>query len=497
MRVGEKETSEQAEIVRRYADLFSRAQLDALREAEEAATGDERERLYRLRKTCEGGPARERARRALGRAREPPARRARRRSRARRCRCARRRRSSPCCRVRRPRGARRDPGRGERRVQPRPARAADRRARSSRPSSPGIAEPGRAQRGGEGDLAPRALAWCSTTRATPHAARSSPLRDRWFERLLGPERDEVPSSYHMSYMRRLSPLEATYTKERATEVCLATLERARLRPRRGDEHQARPRRPAAEGAARLRDRERPAERRPPDHARAGRPARLPGVPARGGPRAPLRRRRPGAADRVPPPRARPRADGDLLVHRRGDLAASPGGTPATSASPTSRRPRTPRRPSFLEAILFRRYEAKLRYELDFWSRFAEVGGTPDGYEEYLTAATGVRYRSCGYLADMDAGFYSADYLRAWVRSAQLRRYLIENGRRRLVAEPRHGRAPARALPRGHEALERGDRARGSATTRSTRRRSCTSSAPDARSASAGSRGRARARPASG
>ena len=27
----------------------------------------------------------------------------------------------------------------------------------------------------------------------------------------------------MSYMRRLSPLEATYTKERATEVCLETL----------------------------------------------------------------------------------------------------------------------------------------------------------------------------------------------------------------------------------------------------------------------------------
>ena len=55
VRVGEKETSEQAEIVRRYADLFSRGQLDALREAEEAASGDDRERLYRLRKTCEGG----------------------------------------------------------------------------------------------------------------------------------------------------------------------------------------------------------------------------------------------------------------------------------------------------------------------------------------------------------------------------------------------------------------------------------------------------------
>src|SRR5579884_1277851 len=55
VRVGEKETSEQAEIVRRYADLFSREQLEALRDAEQAASGERRELLYRLRKTCEGG----------------------------------------------------------------------------------------------------------------------------------------------------------------------------------------------------------------------------------------------------------------------------------------------------------------------------------------------------------------------------------------------------------------------------------------------------------
>src|SRR4029453_1729347 len=55
VRVGEKETSEQAAIVARYADLFSREQLAYLRECEEQTSGDERERLYRLRKTCEGG----------------------------------------------------------------------------------------------------------------------------------------------------------------------------------------------------------------------------------------------------------------------------------------------------------------------------------------------------------------------------------------------------------------------------------------------------------
>src|SRR2546430_4741646 len=55
VRVGEKEISEQAAIVARYADLFSREQLDVLRSAEESAEGDERERLFRLRKTCEVG----------------------------------------------------------------------------------------------------------------------------------------------------------------------------------------------------------------------------------------------------------------------------------------------------------------------------------------------------------------------------------------------------------------------------------------------------------
>src|SRR4051794_36363086 len=56
VRVGEKEVSEQAEIVERYRDLFTRGQLDGLREAEDAAAdGSERERLYRLRKTCESG----------------------------------------------------------------------------------------------------------------------------------------------------------------------------------------------------------------------------------------------------------------------------------------------------------------------------------------------------------------------------------------------------------------------------------------------------------
>ncbi len=112
---------------------------------------------------------------------------------------------------------------------------------------------------------------------------------------------------------------------------------------------------------------------------------------------------------------------------------------------------------FLEAALFRRYEAKLRFELDFWDRFAEVGGTPDGYEEYLTAATGIRYQSSNYLSDMDAGFYSADYLRAWIRSAQLRRHLIDTIGEDWWRNPATGELLGDLFREGTKPVERGDR----------------------------------------
>ena len=55
VRVGEKDTSEQAAIVARYADLFTRGQLAALEEAEDAADGADREVVARLRLTCQEG----------------------------------------------------------------------------------------------------------------------------------------------------------------------------------------------------------------------------------------------------------------------------------------------------------------------------------------------------------------------------------------------------------------------------------------------------------
>jgi hypothetical protein len=78
---------------------------------------------------------------------------------------------------------------------------------------------------------------------------------------------------------------------------------------------------------------------------------------------------------------------------------------------------------FLDVLLFRRYAAKLDYELEIWSDFDNAAQYAGTYADNLRAATGFRYRSDGYLADMDDGFYSADYLRAWIRAAQVRAYL--------------------------------------------------------------------------
>ena len=148
--------------------------------------------------------------------------------------------------------------------------------------------------------------------------------------------------------------------------------------------------------------------------------------------------RPGAALHVPPHLARPRADGDLLVHRRGDLARAR--VARALLRPLAEQAReNAEATTFLEALLFRRYEAKLRYELDFWARFSDDGGDAEGYERApdrgdrrpLPPATPTS-------SDMDAGFYSADYLRAWIRSAQLRESPASRGRRRLVAHPATG-----------------------------------------------------------
>ena len=420
VRVGEKEISEQAEIVRRYADLFSRDQLDALREAEEGESGETRELLYRLRKTCEGGlisaELAERedelenkllASRLTFKGEEMPLRNAQAQLAV-----------LPAYADREELGelqaalsAEFNPDRLEL-LSATEELAAD---------YSGIADAVERNEE-EKDISLRLLSQSLEEASAASRASYDALKARWFDRLLG-EHPEVPTSFHTAYMRRLSPLESTYTKERATEVCLQTLEAL------GFDLTAQPN-------IRLDLDDRP-QKAPRACVIASNPPTIVHL---------ITRAQGGLHDY------------QAFLHEAGHALHYAGCDPALPytfrrisrdhalteiysyiVEAISREPEWHERyfglsteearqnaeaTAFLEALLFRRYEAKLRYELDFWSRFMSDGGDGDVYEQMLTAATGVRYRADAYLSDMDSGFYSADYLRAWIRSAQLRAYLM-------------------------------------------------------------------------
>jgi hypothetical protein len=422
VRVGEKEVSERAEIVARYRDLFSREQLEALRAAEqEAAADDDRERLYRLRKTCEAGVVSaelaERedalenailAARVEFKGEELPIRSA-----------------QAKLAVLTEYGDREELGEatGDRSAEFNAERLEVLRAAEELEAEiSGEADPV-ARNEEEKGISLRELEAVLAQASERSTGAYVLLRDRWFERLLGPERGQVPSSYHVAYLRRLSPLESTYTKERAVEVCMDTIKRL------GFDLENEPN-------IRLDLDDRP--------QKSPRACVIPSDP-------------PSVVHLIT------RAQGGLhdyqaFLHEAGHALHYAGVDPSLPYTfrnisrdhalteiysyifeAITREPewhahyfglsdeeaaRNAEATVFLEAVLFRRYTAKLRFELDFWGRFNEDGGSPDGYEERLTEATGVRYRADAYLADMDGGFYSADYLRAWIRSAQLRDYLV-------------------------------------------------------------------------
>jgi hypothetical protein len=422
VRVGEKEVSEQAAIVERYAHLYSREQLAELRRAEEeAGDPDERERLYRLRKTCEGGliaaevtrqedelENKMLATRVSFRGEEMPLRTAQARLAV------------------LPEYVDRDElGKlyGD-------ASAAfnDERLALLQTIERLEAElsdvPNPVERSEEVKaISLRELSSVLSDAAEQSRSTYEPLRARWFDRLLGPERDETPWQYHSAYIRRLSPLEATYTKERATEICLQTLREI------GFDLESQPN-------IRL-----DLEDRPQKNPRASVIASDP----------------PDVVHLITRPSGGLH-DYEAFLHEAGHALHYGGCDPQLSFTfrSVSRDHALTEIYSFLvasimkqpgwherhfglspeqaaenaeaaqlaEAVLFRRYVAKLAYELEFWSSFWEDDGAgPERYGSLLTEATGMRYRDDFYLADMDEGFYSADYLRAWIRSAQVRDHL--------------------------------------------------------------------------
>lgn len=77
---------------------------------------------------------------------------------------------------------------------------------------------------------------------------------------------------------------------------------------------------------------------------------------------------------------------------------------------------------FVDASLFRRYGAKLAYELQFWADPRDPRN-PARYAEGLGEATSMYYPTSQFASDIDPGLYAADYLRAWRTSEQVLAWL--------------------------------------------------------------------------
>jgi hypothetical protein len=422
VRVGEKETSERAAIVARHSDLFTHQQLDALRAAEaDARDVDERERLHRLRRACEAGVAdaelaagEDQLENLLLAARvrfdgdEVPL------------------RAADAKLAVLPDYAKReelgllvrtvDASFNERR---RDLLAARDELEGSLAGEPD----GVARNEAEKQISLRELEGVLRRTADTVAEEYGRLRERWFERLLGPERTDLPTSAHLRWLRRLSPLESTYPKERSVEVCVETVRAL------GFDLEAMPN-------IHLDLDDRP-QKSPRACVIAADPPEIVHL---------ITRAQGGLSDYQAflheaghalhyagcDPHlewtfralSRDHALTEIYSYILEAVTREPGwhavhfGLTDAEASENAEATR------FLEALLYRRYAAKLRHELDFWAAFpVEQGGSPRAYELLLTGATGLRYDERGYLSDMDAGFYSADYLRAWIRSAQLSTYL--------------------------------------------------------------------------
>jgi hypothetical protein len=437
VRVGEKETSESAEVVARYTDLFTPEQLELLRAAEAAAEDSvENERLYRLRKTCEAGLV-ERdlaafadeienkilAARVQFAGEELPLRSAQARLAV-----------TPEYDEREELGAR--------------AAAVSasfnddrmelvRRLEELDADVSGIAEPVARNEEEKGILL-RPLSEALARASDALAARFEELRGRWFDRLLGPEREDVPASYHVAYVRRLSPLEATYRKDRCVEVCLDSLRQLGL---------------DLDGQSNIRL---DLDDRPQKSPRACVvPSDPPAVVhlitrAQGGlhdygaflHEAGHALHYAGSAEGLPytfRAVARDHALTEIYSYIVEAISYEAGWHARYFGLTAEQAAENAEAAGFVELLLFRRYEAKLRFELEFWSAFGRDGhGMPERYSELLTAASGVRYLPDNFLADMDAGFYSADYLRAWIRSSQLREYLRHEIGEDWWCDPRTG-----------------------------------------------------------
>ena len=97
-----------------------------------------------------------------------------------------------------------------------------------------------------------------------------------------------------------------------------------------------------------------------------------------------------------------------------------------------------RRKKLVEFFYTRRYAAKLGYELDFYEDPLDEARNQVLYSSALSKTTRFRVPTQNYLQDMDPGYYSADYLRAWITEAMLRRHLEDSYGEGWFAHPEAG-----------------------------------------------------------
>jgi hypothetical protein len=72
----------------------------------------------------------------------------------------------------------------------------------------------------------------------------------------------------------------------------------------------------------------------------------------------------------------------------------------------------------------RRYSAKFLYELELHGG-ADLESMRSRYAERMLEALKLEFSPTDFLADVDAGFYSSSYLRAWAFESRLRMFLQE------------------------------------------------------------------------
>ncbi len=124
----------------------------------------------------------------------------------------------------------------------------------------------------------------------------------------------------------------------------------------------------------------------------------------------------------------------LLQH----LARSPAWLTAVVGLPEETAREVAYHAGLAELFLVRRYAAKLGYELDFFEDPFEEERNRGLYAATLSRATRFLYAPQNYLNDMDPGYYSADYLRAWITESMLRHHLEQTYGEDWFAHPEAG-----------------------------------------------------------